>query len=158
MAPADDFNALFRATYLAFHRRDGPRSELSGASRAVLHHLSLTGPVTIGEAARHLDRAQSVVSDIVTQLERNGLVAREPDPDDRRRVLVWLTGSGRRRLQADGEVLSADLLDRALGMLSSDERIGLLAGMHALVQAGQQLRSSEDTTSISTPGSSSEVR
>jgi hypothetical protein len=66
---AVEFDRLFQAVYLTFHRRDGKRSELSGASRAVLAHLAMAGPVTVGEAARHLDRAQSVVSDIVTQLQ-----------------------------------------------------------------------------------------
>ena len=65
-ADAAAFGRLFEQTYLRFHRRDGKRSALSGASRAVLLHLALSGPLTIGEAARHLDRAQSVVSDIVT--------------------------------------------------------------------------------------------
>jgi DNA-binding MarR family transcriptional regulator len=62
---------LFPAVHLRLHRRDGNR-ELSGASRAVLMHLAQTGPMTIGECARHLGRAQSVVSEIVDQLERQG--------------------------------------------------------------------------------------
>jgi len=51
----------FPAFYLRFHRRDDKRSELPAASRAVLQHLALTGPVTVGELCSHLDRAQSVV-------------------------------------------------------------------------------------------------
>jgi len=64
---AGEFEELFRAVYLTFHRRDGPRSQLPGASAAVLEHLALAGPLTIGEAAAHLRRAQSVVSEIVAQ-------------------------------------------------------------------------------------------
>ena len=30
---AERFAALFRALYLTYHRRDGPRSDLPGASR-----------------------------------------------------------------------------------------------------------------------------
>jgi hypothetical protein len=45
------FADLFRATYLTFHRRDGPRSQLAAPSRAVLEHLAMAGPLTIGEAA-----------------------------------------------------------------------------------------------------------
>jgi hypothetical protein len=65
-ARAERFAELLRAAYLTFHRRDKPRSELPGASRAVLEHLALAGPLTIGEAAAHMRRAQSVISEIVT--------------------------------------------------------------------------------------------
>jgi hypothetical protein len=67
--PAEEFEQLFRAVYLTFHRRDAPRSQLPNASLAVLEHLALAGPLTIGEAAAHLRRAQSVVSEIVSHLE-----------------------------------------------------------------------------------------
>jgi len=39
-AQAERFAELFRAVYLTFHRRDGPRAQLAGASRAVLEHLA----------------------------------------------------------------------------------------------------------------------
>jgi DNA-binding MarR family transcriptional regulator len=130
---AEEFDSLFRAVYLAFHRRDGRRSELSGASRAVLNHLSLAGPLTVGEAAVHLDRAQSVVSDIVTQLERKGLLERESDPTDRRRTLVWLTPDGVARLSADRQVLSVPLLRSALGSVPEDRRSSLLDGLRMLI-------------------------
>ncbi len=45
---AERFGALFRALYLTYHQRDGPGSDLPGASRAVLAHLAVTGPLTIG--------------------------------------------------------------------------------------------------------------
>src|SRR5437899_12193219 len=89
-APADDaqqFGELFPAIYLRFHRRDGKKRELPSASRSVLHHLTLTGPLTIGEMATHFDRAQSVVSEMVKHLERDGVVERMRDPKDKRRSL-----------------------------------------------------------------------
>jgi DNA-binding MarR family transcriptional regulator len=132
---AERFAALFRALYLTYHRRDGPRSELTGASRAVLTHLAVTGPVTVGEAAGHLDRAQSVVSEIVDGLERRGLLEREKDPADRRRTLVWLTDAGRERLRRDGEVLGVDVLATALGRMSGADRAALFTGAAALLAA-----------------------
>lgn len=137
--PSDDFGTrfedLFQRAYLRFHRRDEPRSELAGASRAVLQHLAMSGPLTVGEAARHLGRAQSVVSEIVTHLERDGLLTRERDPADRRRTLVWLTGEGFDRLAADRRVLSPALVGRAAALLPRQQRDRLLADLRDLLAA-----------------------
>ena len=140
MTAADAFCEAFPATYLAFHRRDGRRNELTNASRAVLQHLAQTGPVSIGEAARHLDRAQSVVSEIVAQLEGHGLLEREPDPDNRRRTLVWLTRAGLERLRTDADVLDRELVAEAMAGLDEDTRRGLLDGLEALLAASTHRR------------------
>lgn len=136
-ARAERFAELFRAVYLTFHRRDRPRSELSGASRAVLEHLALAGPLTIGEAAAHMRRAQSVISEIVTHLERDGLLEREVDPGDRRRTLIWLAPDGHEALRRDRDVLGIDLLARAMARLPPDQADALNAGMRALVEQAQ---------------------
>jgi DNA-binding MarR family transcriptional regulator len=126
---------LFRAVYLTYHRRDGPRSGLTGASRAVLGHLALSGPLTVGEAARHLGRAQSVVSEIVDHLESAGLLERERDPADRRRTLVWLTPAGQEALRRDGDVLGVERLTAALSRMPGPQRDALITATAALVTA-----------------------
>jgi DNA-binding MarR family transcriptional regulator len=88
MSFATDYDSLFRGVYLQFHRRDQKRGELSGASRAFLLHLSQAGPLTVGECARHFNRAQSVASGIISTLVRRGLLARVREG---RKSLVWLT-------------------------------------------------------------------
>ena len=132
---AGEFAELFRAVYLTFHRRDGPRSQLPNASLAVLEHLALAGPLTIGEAAAHLCRAQSVVSEIVSHLERQGMLERESDPADRRRTLIWLTPAGHEALRRDREVLGLDLLASAFARMPAGEADALIAGLQALVDA-----------------------
>jgi DNA-binding MarR family transcriptional regulator len=134
---AERFAELFRAVYLTFHRRDGPRGQLQGASRAVLEHLAMAGPLTIGEAAAHMSRAQSVVSEIVSHLEHDGLLEREPDPADRRRTLVWLTPAGHEALRRDREVLGVDLLARAMARFPPGEADALNAGLRALIDQAQ---------------------
>ena len=136
-ASAERFAELFRAVYLTFHRRDRPRSELPGASRAVLEHLALAGPLTIGEAAAHMRRAQSVISEIVNHLERDGLLEREIDPGDRRRTLIWLTSEGQEALRRDRDVLGIDLLARAMARLPPGQADALNAGMRALIENAQ---------------------
>ena len=132
-AQAERFAELFRAVYLTFHRRDGPRSQLAGASRSVLEHLALAGPLTIGEAAAHLARAQSVISEIVTHLERQGLLERENDPADRRRTLIWLTPTGHEALRRDREVLGVDHLARTMARLAPGRADELSAGLRTRV-------------------------
>jgi DNA-binding MarR family transcriptional regulator len=132
---AGEFEQLFRAVYLTFHRRDAPRGQLAAASLAVLEHLALAGPLTIGEAAAHLRRAQSVVSEIVSHLERQGLLERESDPADRRRTLVWLTLAGQTTLRRQREVLSEELLAGALGRMPPEQVGALLGALRALVQS-----------------------
>ena len=136
-ALAERFAELFRAVYLTFHRRDRPRSGLPGASRAVLEHLALAGPLTIGEAAAHMRRAQSVISEIVTHLERDGLLERQHDPADRRRTLIWLTPGGHEALRRDREVLGLDLLARAMARLPPGQAAALNAAMRALIEGAQ---------------------
>jgi DNA-binding MarR family transcriptional regulator len=133
--PAGEFEQLFRAVYLTFHRRDAPRSQLANASLAVLEHLALAGPVTIGEAAAHLGRAQSVVSEIVSHLERQELLERESDPADRRRTLVWLTLAGQATLRRQREVFSEELLTSALARMPPEQVGALLGALRALVQS-----------------------
>lgn len=130
-----DFEAGFQQAYLRFHRRDGKRTEVSSASRGVLTHLALSGPLTVGELSLHLDRAQSVVSELVTRLVGKGLLARERDPDNGRRTLVWLTDEGIAFLQRDRQVLSTDLIARTMSRMEPADREALLRGLRALIAA-----------------------
>ena len=134
-ADAQAFDRLFQQVYLTYHRRDAKHSALPGASRAVLTHLSMAGPLTVGELAEHLDRAQSVASDIVTGLERKGLLERRADPNDRRRTFVWLTDAGFGVLRDDASVLALPLLASALERMPSASTAELLTAMRALVDA-----------------------
>jgi len=71
---------------------------------AALHRRS--EPVTMGELSRYLLVSNGNATAVVDRLEAEGLVARLPDPADRRTVRVALTETGRaafERLAADHE-------------------------------------------------------
>jgi len=55
-----------------------------------------------------------VVSEIVRHLERDGLLERMRDAKDKRRTLVWLSDRGLGLLEREREVLSGELLARAM--------------------------------------------
>lgn len=85
------------------------------ALRVVGHHE----PTRLGVVAQHLRIAPRSVTDVADALEARGLVAREPDPSDRRATRVALTPEGRRILdeldaarRADSEDYFAVLSDR----------------------------------------------
>jgi len=60
----------------------------------------------------------------VDALQERGLVERRPDPDDRRAMLVSLTGEGRRVGAAIGSARDAET-QRFFGLLSESDRADL---------------------------------
>jgi DNA-binding MarR family transcriptional regulator len=130
---------LYPALYHRLHTRwDKDERRPTAETLAVLGHLELTGPLTISEAARHFDRAQSAMSELIDRLERSGHVTRFPDARDRRRTLVWMTETGLALLRRSRQVLSEELLRRALEQMTDTERRGLVRGLQALIAAADQ--------------------
>lgn len=141
---AREIATLYPAVYLRLHtRRPSGRKRLTEQTLAVLHHLAWAGPLTIGEMARHLERAQSVISEIVDRLEADGWLERMRDSRDRRRSLVWLTSAGQEVLRQAASVLSEERLERALRRMRPAERRKLLDGLRALVRAADESNSKE---------------
>lgn len=140
MAAAVELGRLYPAIYQRLYNRLPKRGHRpAGEALAVLQHLALSGPLTIGEAAQHFDRAQSVVSELVDRLAAKDLVARMRDERDRRRVLVWLTPAGLALLERDREVLSPELCRAAVERMKPADRRALVDGMRALVAAADQV-------------------
>jgi len=135
-ADAERFADLFPEIYRRFvARRTHDRNRLTPQMWAILQHLELAGPLTVGEAARHFERAQSVVSDTVSALEARGLLERIRDARDRRRTLVWLTEDAQEHLRRERRVLDEERLAAAMEALSPRARTQLLEGMRALVDS-----------------------
>ena len=139
-------SAAFSAPYTRRFTGGTAASQLPRRVRAVLKHLALAGPLTVGEPVAHMVRAQSVISEIVTHLERQGLLEREDDPADRRRTLIWLTAQGHEALRRDREVLSVDRLAGAMARLPASQAEDLIIGLRALVDlAGPAPETRNDT-------------
>jgi len=133
---AEQVCELFPAVYVRFcRRREADDVRLTPQMDAILLHLAMSGPLTIGEMAGHFARSQSVVSEIVTGMEKKRLLERMRDERDRRRTLVWLTGHARAVLARRQQVLDVGRVERAMGRMGEEERRGLVEGMRALVEA-----------------------
>ena len=95
------FTRLTRVGLLvdAFQHRCLDRFGLLFIDYSVLRVLELIGPpyrMSPTELAEIVLRSSGGMTQILDRLERSGLVARAPDPDDRRRVVVELTAAGKR--------------------------------------------------------------
>jgi DNA-binding MarR family transcriptional regulator len=75
------------------------RHGLSSGRLAILFRLLRGGDTHLGELAVALDSTPRNVTGLVDHLERDGLVERVPDPDDRRAVRARLTDKGREQIK-----------------------------------------------------------
>ena len=92
------------------------------AQSAVLGRLEREGPACVSDlAVAERVRPQSMAQ-TVGDLEADGLVARHPDPVDRRRSTVELTGRGLLELQAERRRRDGWLASVVADDLSSEER------------------------------------
>lgn len=97
-APTDE---LAERLYVAVHHA-GKRLRilddelgLSPVRFSVLGALAFHPPMTVGELARFEHVRSPSMTRLLRDMERDGLVRREPDPGDGRRTLVLLTERGR---------------------------------------------------------------
>lgn len=101
-------------------------SGLSFARYKVLMVLERLGPCRPGEVAEQLRHAPRTLTDAFDALERDGLVRREPHPQDRRALLVHLTEQGRQALE-QAQVPRQQALEAVFAPLEPAEQRQLLA-------------------------------
>ena len=129
---------LFPEVYRRYHwanRVQGADLPVTRRALEVLQHLAASGPLTVGEQAEHLGLRRNSVSELLQRLEAKGLVARIRDERDERRVLVWLTDSGRDVVSRVGQVLAPDLIAQVMATLSPEERATVVRGVELLATA-----------------------
>jgi DNA-binding MarR family transcriptional regulator len=80
------------------------------------------GSMRVGDLARALRVTVGGTSKLVDRIERAGLIARQPDPDDRRASRVALTTAGKRKLDAAVKSYEAEVGSIVGGVLSPAEQ------------------------------------
>ena len=93
---------------------------VSGRELGVLLLLDGRGPESQQQAAARLRVDRTTMVSLIDALEAKGLVARRPDPGDRRRNVVELTSDGQTTL-AEAVRASDDAEQRLLAVLTHDE-------------------------------------
>lgn len=122
------------------HVPDGPPFS-RGAIRASIH-LYLRGGASMGELAAALGMSNGWASRVVEELVRAGLVARTPDPVDRRIVHVALTPAAM-DFVASAYRWRGEAVERALAGLDVDGRAAVrqfLARVIEELQPGAEAR------------------
>ena len=115
--------------YLAL-RRHTPIPEYTAAQASALATIVDHEPMRMGELADRESIRMPTATALVDGLCKSGLVVREPDPDDRRAVLVRLTEHGHEVLErVRGQ--REDALAAALERLSDEDRARLAAAAPA---------------------------
>ncbi|TQM82845.1 DNA-binding MarR family transcriptional regulator [Saccharothrix saharensis] len=83
-----DFGRELSTAVVAFHEAVGARLGVTAVDQRALALIAGKGPLTAGELAKEINLTPGAVTGVADRLERAGLVRREPDPGDRRRVVI----------------------------------------------------------------------
>ena len=105
---------------------------LSLAKLGVLHPLAEAGaPLPLSELAQRQHCVRSNITQLMDRLEKDGLVRRRPDPDDRRGVLAALTPTGE-QAYANGMRALAEAQQAIVRTLSAGDAASLKSALNAL--------------------------
>lgn len=100
---------------------------------ALVHtHLEGPGGIRMKDMARNATLSTSGVTALVDRLERQGLVRRNPDPDDRRATRITLTDEGRERARVAAHVHVASIEHRFASRISEDDAVALATVLEAV--------------------------
>jgi Transcriptional regulators len=105
--------------------------KLSFTTLSVLHTLSTRSPMRLTELTATEQVTQSAITQLVTRLERDGLVERRPDPKDGRVVLVHITEEGAKVIDSR-RLERVSHLSKFMEGLTPDEKKSIAKALPAL--------------------------
>jgi DNA-binding MarR family transcriptional regulator len=109
---------------------DTAAAKATGQQRDLLSAVANAEPATLNEVAAKVHRGAPAISRAVDALVRSGLVDRQADPDNRRRLALRLTEAGREYMNRPP---AADhSLEGRLGKLAASELRALERGIEIL--------------------------
>lgn len=116
---------------LARRLRQQAPADVTPSMLSALTVVERLGPITLGDLAGSERVRPPTMTRIVSRLEEDGLVRKEPDESDRRVTHLSLTDAGRKFITKNRTRKDAYLADR-LRQLSSRERSQLQAGIEVI--------------------------
>lgn len=130
---------LISRAYTRSHRLLNEGFAAGGAGLRSYHYrllaaLEESGPRSQADLGRATSVDRSDVATVLAELERLGLVARDVDPDNRRRNIVSISKAGSKRLRALDELLD-EVQEQVVAPLSPNERRQLTRLLRKLGEA-----------------------
>jgi DNA-binding MarR family transcriptional regulator len=125
-------------------RRLATAGDLGLTAAMVIARLDREGPVRLTELAVSEGLSQPGMTQLVTRLERDGLVRRQASAGDRRGVLVAVTDAGA-ALVASRRAERAAALHALMSRLDDDDRAAITAALPALARLVDVSRTAETT-------------
>ena len=124
-SPGYLINYLARLFAKALYRRIAPLGVTRGQFPVLLYLWEVEG-MTQAELAERLAVEQPTMANTLKRMERDGLITRVPDPDDRRQARIHLTRRGR-GLETALTTRARETNHAALAGLTADEVTQFLA-------------------------------
>lgn len=106
-------------------------SQLTGGESGVLFCLYRSGEARPGQISQRIHLSSARVTIVLNALERQGMVNRIPDKEDRRRVNISLTPAGKRYVEALFAKITAEV-DQLLDYLGPEDSEAFLSILERL--------------------------
>jgi DNA-binding MarR family transcriptional regulator len=91
-----DLLLIFRRNILESIRKEGFKHDLTFSQVEVLRFIGLNGRETMRAISLYLKIAPPSATEIITEMEKRGLVKRQSDKNDRRVVFITLTDASKK--------------------------------------------------------------
>lgn len=108
------------------------RVGLTGPQLVLLQEIARSGEVTAGEIARAVSLSQATVTGILERLEKRGLLVRQRNERDRRRIMVSITEAGRQILETEPPLMQEAFVEK-FSSLQEWEQTMILSALQRLV-------------------------
>ena len=108
---------------------DGGWPDVSRPQSMVMTNI-VSGIVRPSDIARNLGVSRQAIHSTINQMVALGIVKLDPDPDDRRHMIVSLTDTGA-RMRKDAQAAMDELADQLSARLGKDRFDALLATLEA---------------------------
>ena len=109
---------------------DTAAAKAMGQQRDLLAAVAASEGSTLNQVASRVNRGAPAVSRAIDMLVRAGLIDRQPDPDNRRRLQLRLTDAGRQQLERPP--VADQTLEGRIAKLAHSEQRALERGIEIL--------------------------